>query len=141
MMITPYQKGAKNIKNAVGLLLIFIFCNRCSNGTSKHNPIEGKWKSLADNTMDFRLSFDENNLYSTDVQSKEVHFMVKGKYEIHQDTLFIRDTLNTPLVLCNYTDTGSYTFKKSHDTLFFKTIVDNCEKRKFVFEIGLVKIK
>ena len=123
------------------LLTMIIYGCGSKNSTANNNPLEGKWRSLAVNSMEFTLTFDENNHYTTEVQSKDVQFTVKGKYAIHGDTLFIRDTLNTPIVLCNYTDTGSYVFKKNKDTILFKPIVDNCEKRKISFEIGLVKLK
>lgn len=140
-MKTFYKVIDINKYSIILLLSIFVFGCSSNNSTLNNNPLEGKWRSVAVNTMQFTITFDENNLYTTEVKSEAVQFVAKGKYEIHEDTLFIRDTLNSPIVLCNYTDTGSYVFKKSHDTIFFKPIVDNCEKRKVSLEIGLVKAK
>ena len=124
------------------LLIVILFCgNSCSNKTINKNELEGTWKSLSMNTMDFNLTFDKNNEYIANMQSKDLLIKASGKYEIHEDTLFIRDILNTPNISCSYNDTGIYIFKKTNDTIFFRPLIDKCEKRKLTFEIGLVKVK
>lgn len=113
--------------------------NGCNNNSA--NALSGTWTSLAKNSMVLTLTFDNNNNFITNVKAGDQHFLANGKYAVHEDTLFIRDTLNTPMVLCNYFDTGSYIFKTKGDSVFLNPIADNCEKRKFALEIGLVKVK
>ncbi|MBL7736431.1 MAG: hypothetical protein JNL51_13305 [Chitinophagaceae bacterium] len=70
------------------------------------------------------------------VQSSEIF----GGYKIMQDTLVIWDDLEKPIILCNYSDTGYYTFSREASSLSFKVISDACERRKLTLEIGLISL-
>lgn len=107
------------------------------------NVFWGKWKSLAvpdeSNGLDFNVTFEKNNSLHIEIFGGAQTQKIIGEYKIIDDSFFVRDVSDTPIQSCNYSDTGIYTFTKRADSLFFKTIRDNCERRKLTLEIGLIK--
>ncbi len=116
----------------------------CDNTYHADNPVLGKWKSLwigsPDKSFDFNVSFESNNTFHIEVfggeQTKPM--TIFGNYKVNRDTFIVLDKISEPHV-CNYTDTGRYTFIERNDTLFFKVIRDLCERRKLTLEKGLIK--
>ena len=119
----------------------------CSNTDNTGNPLSGKWKSLwtgsQNKSIDFNISFESDNTFHVQAlgggQTKPIK--IWGTYNVKRDTMTIVDKLDEPMQQCNYADTGKYTFTQHGDTILFKTIEDDCERRKLTFEIGLIKMK
>lgn len=81
-------------------IIIFLCISSCKNNVK--NPLRGKWTSLARSNLQLTLTFEDNNTYITDVRADNMHILINGKYHINKETLFIRDTLNTPVPQCDY---------------------------------------
>ena len=116
------------------------FAAGCANKNPPVNLFLGKWESLwkkGGGTLS--INFNDNNTFKTVVSRSGQVQLIDGWYKINKDSFFICDTKNSPTQVCNYTDTGCYTFTERNDTLSFKTIIDRCEKRKLTFEIGFDK--
>ena len=127
--------------SAFSVAFIIFTIQACSN---PGNPLSGKWKSLvqikAFKSLDFSLTFENNNTFHAAAEGAGQTLTISGGYSVQDDTLIISDRQDQPQQ-CNYSDTGKYIFADHGDTMFFKTIKDNCEKRKLTFEIGLVKAR
>jgi len=121
------------------LILTFQYCS------NSPNILSGKWKSLVpvseNKSFDFNITFENNNTFHIEVTGGGLTETVKGGYKIWDDTMIINDDLDKPLHLCDYIDTGKYKFAAYGDTVYFKTIKDNCERRKLTLELGLLKSK
>lgn len=109
----------------------------CESSTTVSNPLSGKWTSKWQHTLDFKIHFKDNNTFQVKVSGSVQDEEIFGGYKVIKDTLIIWDELERPLVLCNYSDTGFYTFYKRDSSLYFKGIKDACERRKMTLEIGL----
>lgn len=130
------------------VLCTIIFTNiSCRTPDDLDNPVLGKWNSLwsrsPNKSINFNIRYESNNSFFVEAFAGEQTQpqRISGNYKINRDTLIIWDVLEEPLQLCSYTDSGKYTFKRSNDTLFFKVIIDRCERRKLTLEMGLVKSK
>jgi hypothetical protein len=126
----------------VVLLLIYGFI--CCNNSAKSNPLVGKWRSARvkkGNKVDFSLDFWNDYNFKVKAYGGPAIIEVSGVYNVKNDTLMIKDNHHEPVQICNYSDTGIYTFTRSNDSLFFKVIEDKCERRKFTLTIGLVEMK
>lgn len=136
----------KTLSNILWVSLSFIPFN-CGNPGDSKNHLLGKWESLwaggQHKSIDFNISFETNYVFHVTAfgVGRTESQNISGIYWINRDTLTILDKLEEPKQLCSYTDTGRYTFIKRTDTLFFKVIKDECERRKLTLEIGLVKVR
>src|ERR1700712_4083855 len=130
-------------KYAIAFLLGFIVFTipACSNSD---NALSGKWKSLvqvnANKNLGFNLTFENNNTFHVEGAGGGQTLIISGDYKVQSDTLLINDKTDQPQQ-CSYSDTGEYTFTEHRDTMLFKTIKDDCEKRKLTLEIGLLREK
>ena len=130
---------------AVGAIIFLMFT--CDNTDHADNPMLGKWKSLfagsGNKRIGFSISFNQNNTFHVEAfgGGQTQPQKISGTYNIRHDTMTIADKLDEPVQVCNYADTGKYTFIQHGDTMLFKIIEDNCESRKLTFEIGIIKSK
>ena len=120
---------------------IILLTPACSNS---NNPLSGKWKSLvqvkAYKSLGFILTFGNNNTFHLEGEGGGQNLTISGDYIVQDDTMIIDDRIDQPQQ-CDYSDTGKYIFTGHGDTMVFKTIKDNCERRKLTLEIGLLKAK
>lgn len=139
----------KDILSILFVIVIFFgMIMSCESPLNSHNPLVGKWTSLWDKEsgnlkIDFALNFEENKSFHLVALGKGQISpqRVSGNYKITRDTILICDITEEPNQLCNYGDTGVYTFRLKNDTMFFKVIKDLCERRKLTLEIGLRKYR
>jgi len=125
----------------ISVFVAVVLLSGCKNKETTSNPLAGKWRSVAENALEFSLTFNKDNSYISLTKGTDTKYTITGKYHISKDSLFIRDTLNKPLVICTYIDTGCYVFTQHHDTITFRAIKDMCERRRLAFEIGLIRMK
>lgn len=133
------QKNKIKIRFLLAVILFTSFS--CLN--NRKSLIEGKWKSLQTKEkafgIDFEVIFRRDYTFTNRVRGGGQEGIYSGFYTINKDTIKIIDKSDKPVILCNYSDTGIYTFHKKNDTLLFRVIKDLCERRKLTLEIGLLK--
>ncbi|HUQ65651.1 MAG TPA: hypothetical protein VM101_05830 [Flavitalea sp.] len=125
------------------LCTVIINIAGCVSSPNK-NPFEGKWTSAwvkQAGKVDLSIEFKENYSFTTIAFQDPIRLVIDGNYFVSKDSFFIKDNHHEPTQLCSYDDTGRYKYVYRNDSLFFKVIHENCEKRKYTFEIGLVRLK
>lgn len=108
------------------LLLLLVSC-----GSSRQpdTEIQGAWKSLWQEDMTLQLDFDENNRFKVTLSRTGQTHTNSGWYSAESNLFLLKDSINYPLPVCNYADTGRYHFEIKMDTLRFQLINDPCERR------------
>lgn len=124
-----------------GLLLLCAVFTFFSCSQKNSNDISGSWQlpfHSEQSKVHLTLYFHDNNNFNLEAFEGAVTIRVEGTYFLKGDTFLIKDRIHEPHQICDYSDTGKYTYRRNKDSLFFRAIYDKCEKRKFVLSSGLV---
>ncbi|WP_276484670.1 hypothetical protein [Paraflavitalea pollutisoli] len=124
-------------------LIAFISCLASSCGAPAANhQLAGTWQSLWKEDMKLQIHFDGKNSFKTTLQRTGQEHTNYGWYAVQDNIFLVKDSIDLPLPVCNYTDTGKYRIQVGSDTLSFELIADTCEHRGLALRLAkFVRVK
>lgn len=131
-----------NLNKTLLLIALVALLTSCGNTTTNKQALTGTWQSLWKEDMTLQLHFTDNNRFKTTLdRTGQVHTNY-GWYSVEEGIFLLKDSIDLPLPVCNYSDTGKYQIRVSNDTLQFTVIADTCERRQMALQLAkFVKVK